>query len=368
MSNEKRLFQSVARMVNKFMPGMREEHRVSLAYLISGIIGSRQVQLSQVASKVVYPAKETSLVERLRRFLQNEQIIVRATFLPFVQAILASLSQERLVLVIDSTKIGGRCLCLLVSVIYKSRALPLGWVVYKGKKGHSSEALQLALLQTVQTLLPPEREVIILGDGEFDGSEVMAWLEQQPTWSYVCRAAQTCHIHTHNEWLALTDLPLTPGQDLFVTDILFTQSGQVGPLNVLVVWHVEEKRHWFFVTNLTDPKQARKWYRKRFLIETLFSDVKGRGFNLDKTRLWQPERVSRLIMAVAIAYLLVVFWGVELIVSGSLAQLVRTDRFYHSLFQLGWKYLHHLLKSELPLPDFAALPNPASFEHVVLAC
>jgi len=80
MSNEARLFQTVARMITKFLPGMLEANRVSLAYLITGIIGSKSVQLSQVANKVVYAAKETSLVERFRRFLQNEHIVVRSEF------------------------------------------------------------------------------------------------------------------------------------------------------------------------------------------------------------------------------------------------------------------------------------------------
>ena len=368
MSNEVRLFQTVARIVNKFLPGMLEANRISLAYLITGIIGSRNVRLSQVASKVVYAGQETSLVERFRRFLQNDNIVVRTEFVPFLAAILAGLSQERLVLVIDSTKVGGGCICLMVSVVYKSRALPLCWVVFKGKKGHSPEAVQLALLQTVQSLLPPEREVIILGDGEFDGTELITWFKQQPHWGYVCRAANKCLIRSQNEWLALTDLALTEGEETFLTDILFTQTGQVGPLNLLVVWHEAQKRHWFFVTNLADPKEAKKWYRKRFSLETLFSDVKGRGFNLDQTRIWQPERVSRLIFATAIAYIFMLFLGVELIVAGPLAKLCRTDRFYHSLFQLGLKYLNHLLKFGLSIPELRPLLSPDSFEHVVLVC
>jgi hypothetical protein len=44
-------------------------------------------------------------------------------------------------------------------------------------------------------------------------------------------------------------------------------------------------------------QEAFNWYRKRFRIETLFSDLKGRGFNLQKSGLRAPERVSRLIIA-----------------------------------------------------------------------
>lgn len=368
MSNEVRLYQTVSRTLNKFIPGMPEANRVSLTYLVTGIIGSKSVQLSEIANKVVYAGKETSLVERFRRFLQNKNIVVRTEFMPFLDLILAGLNRERLVLAIDSTKVGGGCICLMVSVLYKSRALPFCWTVFKGKKGHSAEAIQLALLQTVRSLLPADQEVIILGDGEFDGSELIAWFKQQTGWEYVCRAAKTCKIFHQDKWLALTDMALADGEETFLTDILFTQTGQVGPLNLLVVWHEAEQCHWFFVTSLSDVREAKKWYSKRFTIETLFSDVKGRGFNLDKTRLWHPERVNRLIFATAIAYIFTVFLGVELIVAGPLEQLCRIDRFYHSLFHLGLKYLNHLLKSVLPIPELTFFRAPDSFEHVVLAC
>jgi hypothetical protein len=347
---------------------MLEANRVTLAYLITGLIGSKNVQLRQVANKVVYPDKETSLVERFRRFLQNEKIVVKVEFLPFLELILSALSQSQLVLAIDSTKVGGGCICLMISVVYKSRALPMCWVVFKGRKGHSSAEIQLALVKMLQSLLPAERKVIILGDGEFDGSELVAWFEQQISWAYVCRAANRIKIRAQDEWLALADLDLPEGEETFLTNVLFTQTGQVGPLNILVVWHKKDEEHWFFVTNFSDPKEAKKWYRQRFSIETLFSDVKGRGFNLDKTRIFKAERVNRLIFAVAIAYIFTIFLGVNLIMHGPFEKLFRTDRFYHSLFQFGLSHLNHLLKSSLPLPELGSLPPPDSFEHVVLAC
>ena len=71
---------------------------------------------------------------------------------------------------------------------------------------------------------------------------------------------------------------------------------------------------------------------------------------------------------IGIFLIFTVFLGVELIVRGPFEKLFRTDRFYHSLFQLGLSHLNHLLKSCLPIPDLGPLPPPDSFEHVVLAC
>ena len=43
-------------------------------------------------------------------------------------------------------------------------------------------------------------------------------------------------------------------------------------------------------------------FRKRWGIETLFGALKSRGFNLEETKLQDPERLSRLLALLAIAF------------------------------------------------------------------
>jgi hypothetical protein len=366
MSDAVRLYQVILSNLNQLLPEMLEENRITLAMMITGILRSKSGQLNHIARTVWYAFRKPSLVERFRRFVRNKNIVVAVEFNPFALLFLAALNQEQPVLLIDSTKIGGGCLCLMLSVYYKSRALPLGWVVYKGKKGHSSQETQLALFKTAQELLPPHSRVIVLGDGEFDGSHLVQWFQAQKNWQYVCRTDGSTLIWYQEQWVALNQLPLVAGQDSFLSGVKFTQAHQVGPLNILVVWNEAKQLHWFFVTNFATQKEAQHWYRKRFTIETLFSDVKGRGFRLHQTRLKEPERLSRLIMAAAMAYIFTVFWGVEAILSGNFRRLVRTDAFYHSLFQLGLIYLDHLLNQGLPFPDLGQFSAPATFAHVVI--
>lgn len=366
MSDATRLHNVILSHLLKLLPDMLEDNRLTLAMMITGLLRGRNGQLKKIARAVSYAHKKESLVERFRRLVKNDKIVPQIEYNPFVRLTLAALSKEKLVLMIDSTKIGGDCLCLMVSVYYKSRALPLAWVVYKGKKGHSSQQTQLDLFQTVKALLPPTSQVILLGDGEFDGSEVVAWFKTETTWQYVCRTDQTNLICYQEQWLALNQLPLTPGEEGFLSGVRFTQAHQVGPVNMLIVWQAAKKGHWFFVTNFDTQVEAQKWYRKRFTTETLFSDFKGRGFHLDETGLWLPERVKRLVMVAAMAYVFTILWGVEAIVSGAFRQLVRTDAFYHSLFQLGLIYLDHLLNEYLSFPELLTLPRPDSFEHVVI--
>jgi hypothetical protein len=346
---------------------MHPDNRTSLIYLVVGLILGREVQLAKIAEQVNYGYKESSLTDRFRRFVDSENVVVSVTFAIFVKLMLKGLDEDQpVVLSIDTSKTGGACVTLMISLGYGSRALPLCWITFKGKKGHSSQAVQLALLKATKLLVPNQAEVILLGDGEFDGSQVVSWLEAQPGWQYVCRTANDIKVYYQDQWLPLKDIVLRPGQETFLAQVKFIESQPIGPVNILVIWREPEKRHWFLVTNMTTEKEAKYWYRQRFKIETLFSDLKGRGFKLDKSRLKAPDRVDRLLMAVAIAYIFVVFWGVESILSGVFKQMVRTDRFEHSLFALGFKYIHRLLKKCLTIPPLLSLPPPSSFQHLVL--
>jgi hypothetical protein len=100
---------------------------------------------------------------------------------------LAHLAFQTLVLVLDGSVVGRGCVALMLHVVYKGRALPLAWVVRHGKKGHLPEALPRALLQQVQELIPPGAQVVVLGDGEFDGTDFQQAL-QAAGWASGCRS------------------------------------------------------------------------------------------------------------------------------------------------------------------------------------
>ncbi len=367
MSDAARLYRIVLKHILKLMPpDMLAENCITLAMLITGMLRGKSGQLRKIANAVQYDYKKESLIDRFRRFVGNNNIKVKVEYAPLKAKILKAVAQGPIVLMIDSTKMGGKCICLMLSVYYKSRALPFAWLTFKGRKGHSSQQVQLELFKRVKALLPADVPVIILGDGEFDGSEVVEWFIKQTDWHFVCRTNKTNKVLYHKEWIALHDIPLKEGQEAFLSDVRFTEKNNIGPLNILVVWNEAKQEHWFFVTNFKTAAQAKANFTLRFTIETLFSDLKSRGFNLDDTRLWNPQRLNRLIFAGAIAYFMMVCLGVMSIISAAFRQLVRTDAFYHSLFQLGLIYLNHILNELLEFPSLIDLPPPDTFEHIVI--
>ena len=341
------------------MKGHQMRHLNTLVALICGIIGARHVHLSRVADHApAYGILQESLIMRLRRWLQNTNVTWETYMMPVARELLQALAHEPLVLVIDGTTVGRGCMALMISVVYGHRALPLAWVVQRRAKGHFPQAMHCALLAQVIPLIPPGATVYILGDGEFDGIEWLAAIEAQG-WHYVCRTSPSLLMTAFDHQFPIGEVPLAPGQAWYCPDARFT-AREYGPLMIIGCWEEGEKDPIYLLTNLASPEEAVALYEKRALIETLFSDQKERGFHLQASHLYVPERLERLLIATALAYIWSVYLGVHALTPPWRRRVHRGDRCDLSLFQLGMHLLAYCLKEGFPIPKgfLPSLPAP----------
>ena len=158
--------------------GRLARHLATLAAFISGIVASKSSQLPQVAAKVPNGIKPERRVKRFARWLDNERILEEVSFLPYAEILLAHLAFETLVLVMDGSVVGRGCVALMIHVIDKGRALPLAWRVRQGPKGPFPEALPMALVNLLLACLPEGTQVVLLGDGECDGTTLQETLNE----------------------------------------------------------------------------------------------------------------------------------------------------------------------------------------------
>jgi hypothetical protein len=328
--------------------GNAARHLHTLAALISGMVGSKRTNLPAIAGQVPDGTKRESRVKKYYRWLTHECIDAELDFLPFAEAVLRSLAHRPLVLAMDGSEVGRGCLTLMVSVIYRKRALPLAWMVVKGHKGHFPEQAHVELLKQVHALVPEGCTVIFLGDGEFDGTTLQATLDGLG-WEYVCRTAKNAQLCVENERFAFQDLLLQPGDRIGMPDALFTLQ-DYGPVLAIAVWDKGYQEPLFLVTNMDLVDEACAWYKKRFRIETFFSDQKSRGFHLHKSHLSDPARLSRLMIAACLAYIWIIFLGTLALLEDWVSVIHRTDRCDLSLFQLGLRLLEHFLDEHMPIP------------------
>jgi hypothetical protein len=321
----------------------------TLAALISGIVQAKSCQLPAIARKTPDQAKADSRIKRYSRWIQNERIDYEGYYLPFVGDLLASLAQVReLVFIIDGSEVGHHCITLMISLIFGKRALPITWLVVKGCKGHLPEQLHLDLLTQLQAVLPENYQAIFLGDGEFDGVQLQDTLQSLDL-QYVCRTAKNTQLYEDGLPFTLVDLPVRPGDQISIPNVYFTRQAY-GPVTVIAWWERGYLEPIFLVTNFDLAGEACYWYKKRFRIETFFSDEKSRGFHLHKSHLSDPERLSTLMIAACLAYLWIIHLGLVALRQDWVKVIHRTDRCDWSLFRLGLALLDHFLNESLPIP------------------
>jgi hypothetical protein len=239
-----------------------------------------------------------SLLQQTKRWLCNKWVDWESFFLPLARHFLSvAAGKGELVLIIDGSQTGSTNTTLMVSVLCRGFAIPLVWVVKKGAKGHFSEQMHLDLLNMLLPAMPQDCRVVLLGDGEFDGEQLLAWCAEQK-WEFVLRTSCDRQVDFGAEQGRIDALSMPKGHtSLFLPDAL--------PGLNAVFWHEKRfEKPIFLLTNMDVGKMACQYYKRRFKIETMFKQLKSRGFQLHKTMLKCPLKISNLIVVAATAFIL----------------------------------------------------------------
>lgn len=344
MSDKIKVYTQVLKTLKKLMPTAKQQHVVTLAMMISGIVTGKKAQLSKMSGEIPkQKAKPKSIEKRMRRFVKNERINTTVFYMPFAEMILQQLAQHTLYIAIDGSTVARGCMIIMVGVVYRQRLLPLAWVTYKGNKGHTTAERHIELLKLLQPLIPTGGDVVLLGDAEYDTVDMLTWVKNETDWVYVVRSAPQLLIIQGETRQKLRDLCGEQGTISSLDEAYFTAK-EFGPIMAIAWWGEAYKKPIYLITNHSDPEEACNFYKKRFKIETMFSDKKSRGFYIHKSHLSDPQRVARLILASCLAYLWMIYLGVTVMADEQKRRLIdRTDRVDKSLFRLGLDWLNYLL-------------------------
>jgi len=355
MCDSMRRFRSIKKGLMKLLPfkptGNYARHLDTMALIINGIIASQSCNLPKIASKVADLRKPESRVRSFSRWVSNEKIDFALYYLPFADLLVHSLSAagKPLTIIFDGSSTGRNCVALVASLVYRNRALPIAWIVREGSKGHFPEALHLELAERVQQIIPSETEVVFLGDGEFDGAELIT-LVKSFGWLFVLRTAKDRKFVENDESFSARMIGVGEDGYFEIPNVSLENDSSPGLMNLIVYWKQPWEEPIYLLTTIDPIREAVYWYQKRFTIETFFSDQKSRGFHLHKSHISEPERIERLMMASCLAYIWIIFLGALAIEKGWHKKIHRTDRCDLSLFQLGLRLMDYRLNMNKFIP------------------
>lgn len=324
-----------------------------MSWLLTGLFLCGSVHLSKIAAKI--PSSSTTInssatlpsaVRRLSRLLDNSAISVREWYEPMARRLLEYQARNlggEIRLIVDGTKVSFNHRLLMVGLAYRKRTVPICWSWVGHEKGHSSSYKQRALLGYVRRLLPdgPAARVLVVGDGEFGSVATLKQLDEWG-WYYVMRQKGSHLACSERRWRALGEMIERSGEKAWFEGALLSRL-HAYPTNLLLYWKKSEKEPWLLATNLSDSRQALLAYKRRMWIEQMFGDMKGHGFDLESTRLRRFGKLSRLTLAVALLYVLLVENGAEAIKRGRRRLVDWSDRRDYSVFWLGCNMLDRAL-------------------------
>lgn len=285
----------------------------SLCGIITGLLLRKKVDMDSIGQGLLQDIEPDSRRVHCKRFFENKHVDYMTFYYPYICVILQQLfsksnSEKRLLLTIDGTSTGSSHATLAISFLFEGVSYPLYWITRQGSKGHFSEKQHMELLEKcallVQPILPNGWSITLLGDGEFDGSDLQNLCRKTLYWDYVLRTNCNTVLYENGDVFKPHQLDFHNGDYLFIEDVTFGKQQKV--TTNFILWHQKElyEKPIPLVTTFDEPTISTRLYDKRYSIERLFKGVKSSGFNVDKTRLTKAQAIDRLLIAVFLAYIL----------------------------------------------------------------
>jgi hypothetical protein len=307
--------QSIVGWVVAVTSNLLPSQSAALAALVAAAVRLERVNLAAVGRAMAGDVAAKHTIKRAWRFTCNRRVEV-ADAMAGVIAKLSRRRRRRLVVSLDWTDVRSFH-TLMAAACIGGRAVPLLWASYTGAKlRRSQNALEERLLRRLAGLVPGPYKVIILADRGFGRAEWAA-VCQELKFHYVVRIKPDVTIACSRYRGVLRRYPTRKGMAHVLRGVDYRKDRRVRH-NIVVRWRdglpKGRDEPWYLMTDL-DGRAERLCglYGRRMSIEELFRDGKGRrnGQSLRDTRFRRPERFDRFLLAVSLAYILLVGLGLK---------------------------------------------------------
>jgi hypothetical protein len=349
------------------VPGLRATRVRVLTLFVLGMIWAESVTLLKIAASLPLSVQDLSTEQRLRRFLANEQIEATAIWQQVLPSLVAGQAGQEVVLVLDPTPQNATATVISVGIIERTRTLPVAWrVVPQQTTWPDRQIVYLrAMFAEIAAALPAGCTVTLLTDRGLTAPDLID-LCTELGWHYVLRqsisAGQTNRVRVGEApEQRLWELVTGPGQHWCGTVALFKEAGW-RTVALTIRWDRGAAEPWVLISDRAAGVDRVREYRRRMRVEATYEDEKRRGFQIEGSKVTDPDRFNRLLLVLHLALWMGMQLGLRAIRCGERRRYDRPDRRDLSVLRLGRRWLADLLLHDRrpPLP-FHATPSGWSY-------
>ena len=267
--------------------------------MMLSLISTRTVNLNKIACSMSSNAEQASRYRRIQRFFAEFSIdfdmIAAFIFKLFF------ISGGKWYLTMDRTnwQWGKSDIKILtLAVVFKGIAIPIYWELLD-KRGNSDTVERVAIVQKFIDKFGKDCIAGLLGDREFIGGAWFDWLikEQISFWIRVKKNLLTTDSRGRTVPVKVLFRGLKPTEMC----ALYSKRNLMGH-EVSIAGMKLADGELLIVATTESPGLAITRYALRWEIETLFSCLKGRGFNFEDTHIIDRTRIKKLIVLLAVAF------------------------------------------------------------------
>jgi hypothetical protein len=280
-----------------------------------------------------------------------------------------------LAVALDATSLGDRFVVLTVSVLYRSCAIPVAWVVVPAGNKGAWRPQWLRLLRRLWCAVPGDMTVLVLTDRGL----YARWLYRRIVrlgWHPLMRINTGGFFRpegSNQSFRPLSSFAFQPGSQWCGRGQAFKNPAGRLACTFVAQWQTGRQEPWLLLTDLAPTAVDAAWYGLRMWVEASYKTVKSGGWQWQHTRMTDPRRAERLWLAVAVATLWLLSVGTaaetstpatpfEDLAAALVPPVPRSRRATRlrlvSVFRRGWcRLLVALLRLECVLPD-TLTPEP----------
>lgn len=277
----------------------------SVASLLAGVTQKKEGTLRQCL-------REWCWEVRAKKGEKRQAVDVTTCFGALLKWVVSSwrTEEKQIALVLDATHLKANFVVLAISVVYRGCAIPVAWKVTQAEHKGSWKGAWLDLLRRLHGQIPLDWNVLVLADRGLYADWLFVGIRRQGWHPFLRINSQGKYrLLRSSQWQSLSQLVTRPGKEWSGAVVCFKSH----PLraSLLLGWEDGYQDAWLILTSLFPDQANVAWYGMRSWIECGFKHTKRGGWQWQSTRMQDPERASRLWLAMAVATLWVVQVGGE---------------------------------------------------------
>lgn len=292
---------------------------------------------SNIAAHMNTGAKLSSDIRKIERFFQNYMLDYE--LVAFLIAF--CLPKGKLNLSMDRTEwqFGSKWHNLLVITVNSGKVgIPIWVEVLDKSRGVSNTKERKKILKKVINLLGLKRIYTFYADREFIGQEWIDYLLKKKIRFFI-RLRNNQFIRWKRQKYQISTLIDDHQQSRYLDNI-----GIYNTFLSIAIRKTKDGKDIIAVLTNTKAKGAFKQYRKRWTIEVLFQSFKKRGFDIESSHLKAPERLRKLFMLCALAFVVCYALGYYKHANIKPIRINNHGYFAHSIFRTGLDFFRETIK------------------------